>query len=1626
MTADGVGAPAETNASAEYRTARFALPLSGAGPRRLRGVSLPAVHHGGPLTRRRAQPALGRSVVAARASDSGTVNYSSKRASGRHAHTHGGGLRWSPHITRDVSVEPPRWFPSRSGRRGRFQLSGAPCVEECAGFFLLLSGSVEDGALPTGRNSLRRPRGPSPRPALRRCLLSSEFTLIETGGVRSPQARVARAAAPRAALIRLREKMDPLPPDTGERGVTLLKRNGNAYKPRRVESSRVGDKKETTNSFQSLNKIFDQEKPHPKCQFSIWVLLLATMGLSRFEDIRRFLRFDDKRTRDYRLQTDHMAAFRYIWDLFIVNCKQRFIPNDCVTIDEQLVPFRGRCKFLQYMPSKPAKYGIKIFWMKHRLPYLPKDGWGFTLQKSLGTWFQDLKNMQHDRRNFTLYKTTVDKVFQMFPPTPEVVESSPDRCMTCAVVGNSGNLNGSRYGPLIDFHDIVIRMNHGRTKGYERDVGTKTTHHVMYPESAINLDNITHLVLFPFKMYDLEWLIRSFTPAKNGAANTKRRANKDLVMILNPAFMKYVHEMWLDKKGKYPSTGFMTLVFSLLICDEVNVFGFGADSNGNWNHYFEILKNKNLKTGPHPGNQEHEIIQTLHEQEKIHVFKGRRRIFFIEGSKCLNLGPSNCKQRNTAVVEVNVFGFGADSNGNWNHYFEILKNKNLKTGPHPGNQEHEIIQTLHEQEKIHVFKGRWHISSLRPSRRLRVALGDQSGPPPPSRSGYNRGSLEQPVRPQRTGDLPPRAPGSAGSTPPWDKKEKKRKAVHLEPEAQDEMESEKYLPELMAEKDTLDPSFQHSLRLLDQEIEKIQKDEGKEEEKFIDVVINKNMKLGQKVLIPVKQFPKQLFNFVGKLLGPRGNSLKRLQEDTLTKMSILGKGSMRDKEKEEELRQSGEAKYHHLNEDLHVLIEVFAPPAEAYARMGHALEEIKKFLIPLLFGPGQLIFSLSTVKRDYNDEIRQAQLQELTYLNGGSEDAKVPSVRGKSAARGRGTPVPGPPRSRGGVPPLHAAVPRGAAPRGAPPSRAPSSRGRGVQRARGAPPTAGYRPAPPIVQDTYGEYRSLNYLSDFGLGDGRVHLRDPSLRFLIGRQVGGIEEILEVFLPPSDNVPSRRGQQLPTCTVNSVGRVLLPPSEAPDGLPESLRGRPIVLLHGLTELLPDPSFCLQDRPGCGLLGLPVPVNCVRSPTGQHGPIGLLLQPDGIPYFRCPPPGSGVTATTGTRDPCAHNPNSPMRRQWRQRTWSTRTQCLQPPSESHRSPITEHQLGVQIGEAVPPDHAASRRREATLSFTGVNSNTWRLSWEPLSKPTPAAAHPGQLQSAVEGPAPLKELGSRAQAMRGGIGSSRPPPRLLPKPHCTCPSWTFLRVVSLLEGGPTPPFRAEPGRVPWAKTRPPGARLRAPTQAWLQGGAPCLPIRAFFKVATFCSDYCFVHSWKGNSLNEKEYDDSYGTAYDDQGYESYDNNYSNQGQNSDDYYEYGHSGDSYDSYGELQTSLPPILCQLSGRVGKQSRQGTISTNSQGSVQRSAILQILNCLYNPHLSPHGCFNPTNWLLGQPITVAPPAALPFSCCTATLVSGPGSLEEACRSGPAGTREPNWGPRTPPSAATAVLPLADGRIKNL
>ncbi|XP_054089830.1 uncharacterized protein LOC105215959 isoform X2 [Zeugodacus cucurbitae] len=132
--------------------------------------------------------------------------------------------------------------------------------------------------------------------------------------------------------------------------------------------------------------------------------------------------------------------------------------------------------------------------------------------------------------------------------------------------------------------------------------------------------------------------------------------------------------------------------------------------------------------------------------------------------------------------------------------------------------------------------------------------------------------------------------------------------------------------------------------------------------KMLDITRDRPVKVAVKVAVPVRDHPK--FNFVGKLLGPKGNSMKRLQEETMCKMAVLGRGSMRDRKKEEELRASGDSRYAHLFEDLHVEISTFAAPAEAHARIAYALAEVRRFLVP-----------------DYHDDIRQEQMWEMQALS---------------------------------------------------------------------------------------------------------------------------------------------------------------------------------------------------------------------------------------------------------------------------------------------------------------------------------------------------------------------------------------------------------------------------------------------------------------------------------------------------------------------------------------------------------------------------------------------------------------------------------------------------------------------
>ena len=87
----------------------------------------------------------------------------------------------------------------------------------------------------------------------------------------------------------------------------------------------------------------------------------AIMSLGRFLEICRVLRFDDRDNRRNIGFRDKLCPIRDLYNKWVENLPLLYVPNENITIDEQLISFRGRCPFKVYMPSKPAKYGMKAW-----------------------------------------------------------------------------------------------------------------------------------------------------------------------------------------------------------------------------------------------------------------------------------------------------------------------------------------------------------------------------------------------------------------------------------------------------------------------------------------------------------------------------------------------------------------------------------------------------------------------------------------------------------------------------------------------------------------------------------------------------------------------------------------------------------------------------------------------------------------------------------------------------------------------------------------------------------------------------------------------------------------------------------------------------------------------------------------------------------------------------------------------------------------------------------------------------------------------------------------------------------------------------------------------------------------
>ena len=81
----------------------------------------------------------------------------------------------------------------------------------------------------------------------------------------------------------------------------------------------------------------------------------------RFCNLMRFIRFDDVLDRHKSERRGRLDPIDQFFKHFIANSQSIYVSDFSLTIDEMMIPFRGRCIFKMYMPAKPCKYGIKIF-----------------------------------------------------------------------------------------------------------------------------------------------------------------------------------------------------------------------------------------------------------------------------------------------------------------------------------------------------------------------------------------------------------------------------------------------------------------------------------------------------------------------------------------------------------------------------------------------------------------------------------------------------------------------------------------------------------------------------------------------------------------------------------------------------------------------------------------------------------------------------------------------------------------------------------------------------------------------------------------------------------------------------------------------------------------------------------------------------------------------------------------------------------------------------------------------------------------------------------------------------------------------------------------------------------------
>ncbi|XP_078620133.1 alpha-N-acetylgalactosaminide alpha-2,6-sialyltransferase 2-like isoform X1 [Branchiostoma floridae x Branchiostoma japonicum] len=233
-------------------------------------------------------------------------------------------------------------------------------------------------------------------------------------------------------------------------------------------------------------------------------------------------------------------------------------------------------------------------------------------------------------------------------------ESQGGAPVRCAVVGNGGILRGSGKGEEIDAHDFIFRVNAAIVKGFEADVGSRTSFYFHTATTLqnslrsakkygfVHVPNTTETVYVDIPTFERDYLfvdaVLSWKPVQRGKDAAKsppgvlgHRPEASRFRMLHPDFLSYLKYRWLNSTRGYgrfeaiyrPSTGAVALLTAVHVCDVTDAYGFITKTWRNYtNHYYENAFKKFTFFANHDFNLEIKLWDDLDRAGIINLYRG--------------------------------------------------------------------------------------------------------------------------------------------------------------------------------------------------------------------------------------------------------------------------------------------------------------------------------------------------------------------------------------------------------------------------------------------------------------------------------------------------------------------------------------------------------------------------------------------------------------------------------------------------------------------------------------------------------------------------------------------------------------------------------------------------------------------------------------------------------------------------------------------------------------------------------------------------------------------------------------------------------------------------------------------